>query len=489
MSIINFEVLDLEKSNLSNKEIETFVLSLVEFKLKKQNKKFHRYFKQEIFLFEGKKSFVEFDAVAPDGIDEIEGPTIIEFKRYYSPKVITDLIRNFSEAFFNFKSILLIFGDVLLNDDLIYLNSLKKFYSGVIHFEFWDYNNLNKLAKKYNIESSKIVSNIGDEILNSTVEIASNIQDWKEDRDLLINKLNQSFKSDEIVFFIGAGASKDAGLPNWNELLKSLNISIIESKVPLGLSQEQKDEIVNLLTDLQAGAPLVTASYIQKALGDKFNQEIRSSLYVGMKHLEEQRLLNTIATAARPIRNKVGIKSIITYNFDDLLEQHLSSKSIDYKSIYREGDFEELTKLPIYHVHGFVPSKGDKYKDLEKALLVFSEDGYHSLQYDPYSWSNLVQLKALRENTCILVGLSGIDPNLRRLFSNFAKRFDGCKHYILLERQLKESNLTLTKIQFNSFSNLHHKIQEEVFRELGLRVIWYTDHTEIPNLIQKITEL
>jgi hypothetical protein len=247
--------------------------------------------------------------------------------------------------------------------------------------------------------------------------------------------------------------------------------------------------MVKLLTNLQIGAPLVTASYIRKALDDKFVNEIRKALYHDVKTLKEQKLLSTIAKAARPLIGKLGVKAIITYNFDDLLEQHLEEKGTDYKSIYREGDFEISTKRPIYHVHGFIPSKPDKYVDLDKSLLVFSEDGYLSLQNDPYSWSNLVQLKALRESTCILIGLSGIDPNLRRLFSNFSKRFDGCKHYILMQRQLNDSNTTLSKEEFSQFSNLHHKIQEDVFKELGLKVIWYESHTEIPSLVEKITEL
>lgn len=30
------------------------------------------------------------------------------------------------------------------------------------------------------------------------------------------------------------------------------------------------------------------------------------------------------------------------------------------------------------------------------------------------------------------------------------------------------------------------RIHKEIFLELGLRVIWYTDHNELPNLVAKL---
>lgn len=487
--ILNFEdFIKINRQDLSYRELETYVLTLLEFKLKKSRKKLLKFAKEETVFQDGKRTYIEFDGIAPDGIDDLEGPTIVEFKRMFSRNSL-EFLHKASNFYPKYKSLLFIVGSALSKSEQEYFQDFSNTFPKEFKIKLWDISDIVELSNKYSNESTKIVQNLGKEILKSTVEKAINLKDWKEERDILINNTNQSFKNDEIVFFLGAGVSKDAGLPSWDELLRSLNISIIESKVPFKLTATQKDDMVKLLTNLQMGAPLVTASYIRKALDDKFVNEIRKALYHDVKPLKEQKLLSTIAKAARPLIGKLGVKGVITYNFDDLLEQHLEEKGTDYKSIYREGDFEISTKRPIYHVHGFIPSKPDKYVDLDKSLLVFSEDGYLSLQNDPYSWSNLVQLKALRESTCILIGLSGIDPNLRRLFSNFSKRFDGCKHYILMQRQLNDSNTTLTKEEFSQFSNLHHKIQEDVFKELGLKVIWYESHTEIPSLVVKITEL
>jgi hypothetical protein len=56
--------------------------------------------------------------------------------------------------------------------------------------------------------------------------------------------------------------------------------------------------------------------------------------------------------------------------------------------------------------------------------IVFSEDSYHDQFVDPFSWSNLTQLNKFTQNTCLFIGLSMTDPNLRRLL-DVAVRRDG----------------------------------------------------------------
>ncbi|HDK9808218.1 TPA: SIR2 family protein, partial [Klebsiella pneumoniae] len=127
-------------------------------------------------------------------------------------------------------------------------------------------------------------------------------------------------------------------------------------------------------------------------------------------------------------------KSVITYNFDDLLERQLISNSILHRCIYTNNESFDPDELPVYHVHGFLPENRKLYDGLDKSTLVFSEEGYHHIYSDSYHWSNLVQLNSFRENSCLMVGLSMTDPNLRRLLDISSKNIERSKHFTFMKR-------------------------------------------------------
>src|SRR5262249_12487270 len=154
-----------------------------------------------------------------------------------------------------------------------------------------------------------------------------------------------------------------------------------------------------------------------------FLSTLRVALYAAeadrLRRREESRLVSAIVELCRPQRSRETLRSIITFNFDDLLEQFLKEHSIRHRSIYAEGQKPSSHELPIYHVHGFLPERGDIAQDQE---IVFSEDAYHTQFIDSFSWSNLVQLNHLNQHLCLFIGLSMTDPNLRRLLDISKRR-------------------------------------------------------------------
>ena len=181
-----------------------------------------------------------------------------------------------------------------------------------------------------------------------------------------------------------------------------------------------------------------------------------------------------IVELSRPKRRGKQLKSIITFNFDDLIEQALSNHKIEYTSIWKEGQGYEIDALPIFHVHGFLPNK----KDFEEPNLVFSEEAYHSQFIDPYSWSNLTQLNTFSTNVCLFVGLSLSDPNLRRLLDISWRRNQRCKHYIIMKKSSLESRT----------AEISTMLFEQDANSLGLNVIWCSDFSEIPDILLKIVK-
>jgi len=211
-------------------------------------------------------------------------------------------------------------------------------------------------------------------------------------------------------------------------------------------------------------------------------------------------LVKSIASMCIPKRTGAKVRSVITYNFDDLLERQLTNKSIDHHSIYTDNESYTLDEIPVYHVHGFLPEETLKYDVLDQSTLVFSEEGYHEIYSNAYHWSNLVQLNNLRENNCLMVGLSMTDPNLRRLLDISGTNMEKARHFAFMKRMTledfayKEDKKTKKKTQkitnlkgADLFLDRHHSLNEEIMKELGVIIIWYEDYDEIPEILDRTT--
>jgi hypothetical protein len=186
----------------------------------------------------------------------------------------------------------------------------------------------------------------------------------------------------------------------------------------------------------------------------------------------------------------------VNFNFDNLIEQNLEQNKIKHRAIFKEGQRSSPTELPVFHVHGYLPRDSEPDPSAE---IVFSEDTYHSKFIDPFSWSNLIQLNQLNQNTCLLVGLGMTDPNLRRLLDVamrknpektldhfiFKKRYDvtDLAHHINGWKDLENADEHALKL-----TRMAEILEERDCNNLGLNVIWVREFGEIPAVIQSIAE-
>ena len=302
-----------------------------------------------------------------------------------------------------------------------------------------------------------------------------------------IKKISNEFKNGNLTLLCGAGISKDAGIPDWNTLIKTLLGKIFKTDN----DTSNNDSYSNIFQEYFNPSPLIMAQYLQNSLGNDFQKYLREVLYKESPLTCD--VIEAISELARPQRSRKSLNAIITYNFDDLIEQRLKSNSINYKSIYKEGQRFETSELPIFHVHGFLPKNNDLHSNSE---IVFSEDAYHTQFIEPFSWSNLVQLNYLTQNLCVLVGLSLTDPNLRRLLDvSIRKNPDReLNHYIFKKRYnvdalLKYSKDIKNQINRQDAYNLVKQVEnfeEEDSNNFGLNVIWVEDFKEIPIFLREL---
>lgn len=373
-------------------------------------------------------------------------------------------------------------GKVLLITNIIVSEELRNSFGRNVMI--WDKEDL---LERIEPEASyaQYLINPRQALIKDVVTTDSSVQQKSIEREGYLKQAKSAFRKQDMVLFLGAGVSIDGGIPLWGTLIKTLHVYMLNSLTKdKELSFAQQEMIKELAADNEMESPLMQMRYIKAAFSnDEYYKLVHSALYDHGVNLDTK-LLNAIAKISTPQRAYCGIKSIITYNFDDLLERKFAKKDIQYNIISDEGDRQLVDKLNVYHVHGFLPSDFDEIS--EEPNLIFSEEDYHRVYRDSYSWSNLTQLSALRENTCLFIGCSLTDPNLRRLLDVAARNGENPRHYAFLKKKKinkSDDAGTVNNDVLELYQKIDDNIQTAYYKKLGLNIIWIDDFEEIPNIL------
>lgn len=401
----------------------------------------------------------------------------------------------------------IIFVTLLDQDEALTLeNKLLSSYSDSgLHLKVYSKDFINSIL----IELKDHINDIVDKIFSTKLHnfVFSKNEDWKIKRDDLITLLKTQYKnSGKCSLLLGAGISCSANLPSWDELISSLFttylINSTDSEELKNMSlKDYKSSITHISKSISGKyikSALLSARYLQKGFStqdnenDEFIIHLQKCLY--KNQIKKSQLIYTIGKLCVPTRVGAKINSIITYNFDNLIEMHLDEQKLKYKSIFLDNIKYQNEELPIYHVHGYIPKDLDlkKSKEITQDMdLIFSEAGYHRMYSSPYHWSNLIQISTLRDNTCIMIGLSLDDPNLRRLLEIAQTGSNAPKHFAFLKRisieEFSEENKSKETLSLHmSFLERHHNLQELMFSELGINIIWFEEFEELSQLLGQL---
>ncbi len=295
-----------------------------------------------------------------------------------------------------------------------------------------------------------------------------------DSRSNQIQSLREALGRGRLTLVCGAGVSVQAGIPAWSELLMRLLERMMEQIAKVH-SLDLDKTAANEFQRNYGASSLILGKYLKNNLGRDFNSQMREALYASPSITSA--LIDSIVQLARPQRDAKPLDSIITFNFDSLIEENLCKQSIPNRAICSEAISHDSNELPIYHVHGYLPRIADKTDDAE---LVFSEDAYHSQFIDPFSWSNLIQLNKLTQNTCLFAGISLTDPNMRRLLDvAWRKSPDKSKSHYIIKRVPRLSGGDV-------LDRVAKLLEEQDANALGLNVVWIDEFDEVRGVIDAL---
>lgn len=201
--------------------IESFLINLLRIHITSQNKEFVSEEKL------GPRSL--FDAYVPMGFDDFEGPTYIEITSTPQSKRLFYRLEK-SYAFIkkeSVKNILFIVTRPIPKSTMHDISSFQQKKLGV-NIIVWGPEEIQSIIEKHKDK----VSELGDRLFTLRLETAIHKpqQNWKENREAILASVKNSYNSGQFSFFLGAGVSSSAGLPDWNTLLNSLFVSLLTSE-------------------------------------------------------------------------------------------------------------------------------------------------------------------------------------------------------------------------------------------------------------------
>ena len=263
----------------------------------------------------------------------------------------------------------------------------------------------------------------------------------------------------KVDLVMGAGINCDYGAKDWSHLIEALNLEFFKNNV------SDIDEIRHFV-----GNELFVNGKILKTSGFDTYKSLHDELYLFKEAKSFNDPNSTLYNCVNYIERHPGVE-VITYNYDTNLEYLLKKRKILYASVYDENGFiNKESQVTIFHVHGLLPF--DKYKE-QKYIdsLVFNESEYFYLYNNPYSWNISKQMHDFTFKTCLFIGLSLTDPNMKRLLE-----------------------VSINPLKFNFiFMKKEHGFNEKTYRAVtnyffsyDLITIWVDDYNEIGKWLELI---
>jgi len=219
-----------------------------------------------------------------------------------------------------------------------------------------------------------------------------------ENPELRTAYLARQLNRNAMGLVLGAGISKGFGLPEWDELLDSMYKGH-EQHRPKGKSaQIQADHFRRVVCE---GNQQKYLDCVSSALYENYNADL--------DQLQKNATLGSIAALVMSSA-RGHASSVITFNFDDILERYLEYHGFVVESVPDVPRWSSSADVEVFHPHGLLPAPGSNRRKKSKEIVFSRTEFIEALTEndDPKRHQLLV---AMRSRTCLFLGVSGNDDH------------------------------------------------------------------------------
>ncbi|TFD81989.1 hypothetical protein E3T48_03050 [Cryobacterium fucosi] len=279
-----------------------------------------------------------------------------------------------------------------------------------------------------------------------------------------MEQLRASGAEKHTTLLLGAGASTTSGLPGWDALATRLLV---------GSGSVDNDGTAQLLLARQD--PLIVVEAARAAYGEAvWLRKVRGALYEGVASTEFSPL--QLATVAHVLGGEPTETSVITLNFDILLEQALEQESGEKVLSSTTGSATaEDGSYVVHHLHGVVSPV------LTESVVLTLTDFLDLISVQD-SWQMALMREAIGRGALIIAGTSYRDPDVRQWL-----------HTALKEAPIEHAAIVLLArqgfdVDKSEFAKLERALSAQ-WTAVGMRPVLMHDFSDAAQVIRELRHL
>lgn len=311
--------------------------------------------------------------------------------------------------------------------------------------------------------------------------------------------LQMTYERKGLVLVLGAGVSVGSGVPAWDELLARLaegalgGTAVYEELRVRGFSQTA---VAGALEQLYGSRQSFIA-----ALKNKLYDSLPFTKAPEPETDSATEFVNHICTNNSTLRAVAAFCSsfsggylpnrrvpcVVSFNLDSLLETFTTlrygrqlMRTIDHAAVATAPSY-----ISSYHVHGYIPF-GHSLRETS-TNVVLTEQDYFDFFGNPLSVFTYTFLHLLREHSCLFVGMSMRDDNVRRLLHYSAR--ERRTAFSIVAGSLSEKDVTRRHYAILArSSDSTDEVIEKALITLGVRTLWLDSYDQLPDYLAFVYE-